>query len=134
MPRGRQQLTKPGHIIKDVLSRKASCCTDIHNEYKARLKEENENRKSLGKRPLHGMTVNSFVRLMAFARLLGLIEFDHEEPFRGHGGPLYRTDKADGVITAKIVNRRLYKLTSKGHEEVTDWDDLTRAYKESLKT
>ena len=133
---------RPGLIIKGVLSGEIqltngsivneACCTDIHNVYKSLVKSENIKRKSLGKRPLHGMTVNSFVRLMAFARLLGLIEFAREEPFRGHGGPLYRVDKSDCVITAKVVQRRLYRLTDKGKDELTMWDDLTTAYKKSL--
>ena len=64
---------------------------------------------------------------MAFARLLGLIEFVREEPFQGGGGPLYRLDKANGILTAKTVNRRMYRLTEKGKEEVAIWEDLIKA-------
>lgn len=123
---------RPGQVIKDVLSREMACCTDICNQYQKLTNLENEARKLAGKPPLRSMTVNSFVKLMAFARLLGFITFDHEQPYRYKGGPLYRVDKSNTVLTAPVSNRRYYRLTDKGREETTAWDDLTRYYKESI--
>lgn len=123
---------RPGWVIKDVLSREMSCCTDICNEYQRLTKEDNITRELEDKLPLRSMTVNSFVKLMAFARLLGLIEFDHEEPARYRGGPLYRVGKPDGAPTALISQRRYYRLTDKGRGDQTSWNDLTAAYKASV--
>lgn len=123
---------RPGHVIRDVLSRNMACCTDICNEYQRLTEEENISRELEDKPPLRSMTVGSFVNLMRFARHLGLIAFDHQEPAKYHGGPLYRVEKPDGAPTALVSQRRYYKLTDKGHEELIMWDDLTWHYKLSL--
>lgn len=138
-PRGRVYQNKPGVTIKKVLSGEipllsgekvnTACSTDIHNVYKSLIKEENRGCELLGKKPYRGMTVNSFVKIMVMARLLGLITLDHEEPARYHAGPLYRIDKTDGVLTVPVSHRRMYQLTDKGREEQTAWNDLTGAYK-----
>ena len=109
-----------------------SCCTDLCNHYQELTKEENTNRKLGDRLPLRSMTVNSFVCVMRFARSLGLIEFDHQEPAVYKGGPLYRVHKANGAPTAVVSKRRYYRLTDKGREEDKAWDDLTQAYKASI--
>jgi len=152
VPRGRAASPiRPGYIIKAVLSGKQplinpsggqtgefvdeACATDMHLTYQALLREENQLRPRA--QHLHGMTTDSFCKLVRFARLMELIEFVRTEPtiYPPVGASFYRvemyTTKA-GVRRPKAVisDRKIHKITEKGLVEDKAWGDLRKAWQE----
>jgi len=156
MARGRGATPiRPGYIIKDILSGKQpllnpssgqsgllvdeACATDMHNTYQQLIYSENHLRPRT--RWLRGMTVESFAKLTRFARLLGLVEFVHEEPmfFPPVTGSFYRVEmevvksgphRGERRPIAVISTRKMLRITTLGKTEGRAWGDLRRAWQE----
>ncbi len=123
-----------GELVEETLNE--ASITQLHQTYKTLIKRENQSRPK--GRKLHGMTYESFLKYMKFARLMGLIEFVRDEPAigiedflasmrlkkSGDGRPIY-----DRMKVVKGT-QRVYKLTRNGELEGIAWGNLCRAWRE----
>jgi len=138
---------RPGIIIKDVLMGKLPLSTgefvteaaivDLFNAYKRQLMEHNQVRSQ--KKQIRGMHYRSFYTLFRFAQLLHLVEFVREEEadWRRKAPITLKTSLVrveEGAGTGKlhrvISNKRVFRLSAIGKEDVKSWLDLCRAWRE----
>ena len=100
----------PGEVIKEVLERGPACISNLHREYKERMK----------KHRLRGMTYASFRTYVTRARIAGLVEPVGEEPMEI---PPKMPNPLVGIRDTRVVTatRRLYALTDRGRAEVEMW-------------
>jgi len=137
--RGRStRKVRPGIVIKGVLSGNIpltdghlvteAACTDVHQVYRALIKQENVGKKKPHR--LKGMTYQSFSAEFRFAKYLDLIEFVRDEPLKNPpaGKALYNPVK-DGEIHVVVTTRKIYRLTKSGWESEEPWHDLCSAYR-----
>ena len=102
-------LYRPGKFTKRYFEKhNETCCADVFHALKEDLARINEERVTIGDRPIRGGTYNSFAKYWHYFKLLGLIE------------PL---DRREPAIYAFIEGRQFYRLTDKGKAEVRAWED-----------
>ena len=111
----------PGEVIKEVLERGPASISNLHREYKERIRLLNQNREK--RKPLRGMTYESFRTFVTRARIAGLVEPVGEEAL------LYPTrwpTPLVGIREGRVVTatRRIYALTDRGRAEVELWRDV----------
>mgnify|MGYP001563254029 CR=1 FL=1 len=146
---------RPGHIIKSALSgtipvggvmvTRASVA-ELHREYKdaIRVAKGDVASKKLQIRQ-RGMSYQSFSKLVAKARYLGLLERvlpDGSEAPPPSDNPRVLYPAAPGTLGDKLrwldeggdvkVGPNYYSLTAKGRGETVAWDDLNTAYSDFI--
>jgi hypothetical protein len=136
---------RPGLITKRVLLGELPLDTgefiseaaivDLFNAYKRQLREYNQVHTK--DKHIKGMHYRSFYTMFRFAQLLHLVEFLREEEadwkrkaVTTRATSLMRLEKVEGKYVQRISNRRVFKLSDIGKEDVKSWLDLTRAWKE----
>lgn len=138
---------RPGLIVKRILMGELPLDTgelvseaaivDLFNAYKRQLREYNQVREKA--KHITGMHYRSFYTMFRFAQLLKLVEFVREEEADWKrkaattaATSLIRLEKSaeTGHIGRRISNRRVFRLSEVGKEDVKSWLDLTRAWKE----
>lgn len=147
-PRGRAaSFIRPGLIVKKTLMGELpletnefvfeAAIVDLFNAYKRQLREYNQlHEKS---KHIKGMHYRSFYTMFRFAQLLHLVEFVREEEADWKrktvvtaATSLIRLERSADTrrITRRISNRRVFRLSDVGREDVKSWLDLTTAWKE----
>lgn len=108
----------PGEVIKEVLERGPASISDLHREYRERIRLLNHERDR--KHRLRGMTYASFRTFLTRARIAGLVEPVGEEPLTF---PTRWPTPLLGVrdTTVAPATRRIYSLTDRGRAEVELW-------------
>ena len=111
----------PGEVIKEVLERGPASISDLHFQYKERVRQVNQNRDR--KRRLRGMTYESFRTFVTRARIAGLVEPVGEEPMKI---PPKTPNPLVGIRDTRVVTatRRIYALTDRGRAKVDLWRDV----------
>ena len=100
---------RPGLFTKQHFEKyDEACCADVFHALKEDLARINEERVTIGDRPIRGGTYNSFAKYWHYFKLLGLIE------------PL---DRREPAIYDFIEERQFYRLTDKGKNEGRAWED-----------
>jgi len=145
-PRGRAaSAIRPGVITKRVLLGELpletgefvseAAIVDLFGAYRRQLYEYNQTHER--SHHIKGMHHRSFYTMFRFARLLGLVEFVREEEADWKrkaavtpATSLMRLEQTEGELTQRISNRRVFRLTDVGKEDVKAWLDLTNAWKE----
>jgi hypothetical protein len=111
---------RPGWVIKEVLMKERTLYTsayvseasiiDLYKTYLCLINEENRLRDKYHK--LKGPTLHSFDTYFRFAEYLGLVE------------------KAGYEQTKSGMRRTAYRITQRGIDDDTSWDNLCGAWKE----
>lgn len=138
---------RPGIITKRVLLGELPLDTgeliteaaivDLFNAYKRQLREYNQVHEKV--KHIGGMCYRSFYTMFKFAQLLHLVEFVREEEadwkrktLPTPATSLIRLERSPAThrITRKISNRRVFRLSEVGRQDVKSWLNLTTAWKE----
>ena len=119
---------RPGLIIREALERGPLGISEIHRVYKERVRDINALRSRADR--IRSATYWSFARQCQFARALGLIEKDREEPLEYPPDGDVLLAIRDGKVTAST--RVIYRLTAAGLAEQTAWYNLGGAVREHL--
>ncbi len=131
---------RPGFMIYNILAGKQPIgekkeivheagIVDLHRQYRALI--ENENHYRTKKTRLRPMTYHSFVKIVKFAQLLGLVKVVREVPMvhPPDNKRLYRVSKRPaGGLSVVISKIRVIQLTDLGQQETVAWRNLCRAW------
>jgi len=121
---------RPGLIIKQALEQGPHGISEMHRIYKDEVASINALRGKATR--IRSATYWSFSRQCQFARALGLIEVDREEPFRPFPGrednPLLSIRDGEVVTSTRMI----YRLTPAGRAEETAWYNLGGAARDRL--
>ena len=119
---------RPGLIIREALERGPLGISEIHRVYKERVRDINALRSRADR--IRSATYWSFARQCQFARALGLIEKDREEPLEYPPDGEVLLAIRDGKVTAST--RVIYRLTAAGLAEQAAWYNLGGSVRERL--
>jgi hypothetical protein len=120
---------RPGLIIKDALGRQPMSVSEMHKVYRDKVDEVNSLRSKADR--IRKASYWSFARQCQFARALGLIERDHEEPIKKD--PEAHKDLVairHGRVTPST--RVIYRLTGLGAGQEDAWYNLGSVYRQVI--
>lgn len=123
-----RQVFEAGQVVPRLVTVTEATVSELHRAYGRRVKEER-----LEGSQQKGMCYDSFRRYTWMAWQLGFIEQVAEgDPVPAGAGFLLST--RGSWPNAQVVQARSisYALTDRGREEVQAWNDLTKAFKQSL--